>query len=1066
MKQSKKEYWKGIEELNPSPEFLEDAKNEFPDKVVDSMEGGSESSRRDFLKTLGFGMAAVSLAACEAPIRKAIPYLNKPEEIDPGVPNYYASSYMTGGDYCSVVVKTREGRPIKIEGNKLSSITQGGTNARVQASVLSLYDEDRLRGPMEGTKSTTWKDLDSKVGGALAGAASVAIVSNTIISPSTKRVIAGFKAKYAGTKHVSYDAVSYSGMLEANQAMFGKYALPSLDFTKAEVIVSFGADFLGTWISDIEYSKQYSKGKKVSNKSMKMSRHYQFESMMSMTGANADYRTPILPSEQGTAIAALYNAVAASTGGEKISVTGEFENIKEAAKDLLAAKGKSLVVANSNDTKVQTLVNKLNELLGNYGKTIDMDRPSFQRQGNDAEMTNLVSAIKAGNVDAVIFMDCNPVYNHSMGADLATAIKSLKMSVSTAVRNDETSQLCKFTAPNSHYLESWNDAEPKMGAFSVGQPTISKLFDTRQSAETLMAWSGQTGDYLDLIKENWSTNMMPLQTESVVFDMFWNKSLHDGVFETTASYESVHLGMASEAAAPVANEEGAEDAEGDAMMDDGVEAAAVVSAGGASMSEIASAIKSTSGGGMEFIRYQKVAIGEGDQLNNPWLHECPDPVTKACWGDYASMSYKTATDLKVTQDDLVNVFAGNTTVKLPVLIQPGQVDGTVGVAYGYGAKGGKCMDVLENTVNVYPMADAKIAIVSTGETFKVAQTQTHQTYFQRESVVQESTLEEYKDLDQFVADKFTPLVTGADGIARAPKEYDLYDKYDYNNHHWGLVIDMNSCTGCSACVVACTAENNIPTVGRQEVINRRDMHWMRIDRYYSHNVELYGDKNNGGEKSRPFGPAMSDDEERIQGAEPVNPEVVFQPMMCQHCNHASCENVCPVAATSHSSEGLNMMAYNRCIGTRYCANNCAYKVRRFNWFNYADNDLAAEERGFGATNPVLSDLGRMVLNPDVVVRFRGVMEKCTMCVQRIQYGKLEAKKESRRPVDGDILTACQQACPADAITFGDKNDPKSQISIMTQDEQKERAFVVLEEVNTQPNVHYLTKIRNKSAAKA
>ncbi len=1043
MKESKKEYWKGLEELNPTPEFLEDAKNEFPSTLADVMEEEG-TTRRDFLKTLGFGMAAVSLAACEAPVRKAIPYLNKPETIDPGVPNYYASTYMQGGDYASVVIKTREGRPIKVEGNKLSSLSQGGTNARVQASVLSLYDENRLQKAYKEGKEAKWNAVDKEIISGLQGASKIAIVSNTVLSPTTKQVIKDFQAKYPGSEHVTYDAVSYSAMLDANKEMYGTRALPSHNFEKADVIVSFGADFLGTWISDIEYAKQYSKGKKVSNKNMKMSRHYQFETIMSMTGANADYRTPIKPSEQGKAVAALYNAIAGKMGGEKISgVKGNFENLDKAAKDLMAAKGKSLVVVDSSSKEVNMIVNKINEMLGNYGKTINMDKPSFQRQGDDSAMKSLVAGVKSGSVDAVIFLACNPVYNSAQGADLGAALNG-KLAISTSSMMDETASVCKYVCPETHYLENWDDAEPKAGMFSLGQPTISKLFENRQGAQSLMTWSGQAGEYVDKVKENWKSYVMPL-AGGASFEAFWNKALHDGVVEVNASYSSIH--GAQGAAAPVMDavaEGEVAEVEGEEMVEE-----AAVASSGFTVSAVAAAVNAKSAD-IEFIKYQKVAIGDGAQLNNPWLHECPDPVTKACWGDYVSMSKATAFAKGLMQDDLITVFEGNKDVKLPVMIQPGQADNTVAIAYGYGRKGGKCIDTL-NGANMFTVGNPTVALGKKEGTYQIAQTQTHSTYFGRESVIQESTLDQYKDLEQFNKDKFTPLVTGPDGVAKAPKEFDLYDKYEYENHHWKLVVDMNSCTGCSACVVACVAENNIPTVGRQEVINRRDMHWMRIDRYYTMDQKFM-------DNDKSFG--MNDDEERIK-AVAANPEVVFQPMMCQHCNHASCENVCPVAATTHSTEGLNMMAYNRCIGTRYCANNCAYKVRRFNWFNYADNDDAARRKGFSETNPTLTDLGRMVLNPDVVVRFRGVMEKCTMCVQRIQYGKLEAKKAGKRPEDGDIVVACQQACPSDALTFGDFNDPESAVSKMIRDEQKERAYVVLEEVNTQPNVHYLTKIRNR-----
>ncbi len=1042
----KKQYWKGLEELSKDPEFVKYADKEFPEYLpTNSPTGGEEteagSTRRDFLKLMGFGMAAVTLASCEAPIRNAIPYVNKPVDVDPGVPNYYASTYMQGGDYASVVVKTREGRPIKVEGNTLSKISQGGTNAQIEASVLSLYDKERLTGPQKGGTATDWAVIDKEVTDKLAAIAGkggqIKLVANTIMSPTTLKAIEEFKAKYGNVELVQYDTQPAYGITKANQEIYGIAAVPNYHFDKADVIVSFDADFLGTWISPIEYTKGYSKTRKLGPKKKTMSRHYHFESNLSLTGANADYRTGIKPSEQGKAVVGLFNAVAAKTGGTSISGGGEYKNLKKAAADLLKAKGKSLVVSGSNDPAVQTVVAGINDMLANYGATITLNDYSNARKGDDAQMSAFVADAKAGKVDAVIFLSSNPVYNHAKGAELAEAIKKVGLTVSTSDRKDETASLTTYIAPNNHYLESWADAEPKNGTFSLGQPTISPIFKTRQEQESLLAWSGNTTPYFEYLKDNWKARFGGGK-EGLAFQSFWDKCLQDGVLETPA-----------------------EPIEFNATID-------VVTIDAASAAS--SIAKNYKGDGFELALYQKVAIGDGTQANNPWLQETPDPIAKTTWDNYVTVSLSDAKALGITEYEgksiKVDLTVNGATHRLPVVIQPGQAKGTLGLALGYGRKnGGKVANnlgfdanPLVGTLNgaAYYNVTTGVNLTATDEAYQVARTQTHQTYMDRGNVIQEATLAAYQK-DPMAGRKVPMIATWQDledGKVKSTT-LSLWKGHEYPDHHWGLAIDMNSCTGCSACHVACVAENNIPVVGREEVIMRRDMHWMRIDRYYSSNEEELAKAD--GMVSRLAALDIASE----------NPEVTFQPMMCQHCNNAGCETVCPVAATTHSTSGLNQMVYNRCIGTRYCANNCAYKVRRFNWFKYHDNTQ------FDMNSSMNNDLGKMVLNPDVTVRSRGVMEKCSMCVQRIQHGKLEAKKEGRRTNDGDITTACASACPSDAIVFGNMNDNDSMISQLLRikneegdygiDKQvhEERAYTVLEEVGQKPNVLYLTKIRNK-----
>ena len=1037
MKETKKVYWKGLEQLNNDPEYVKYAEKEFPEYLPMNGEEapGENTSRRDFLKLMGFGVAAASLAACEAPIRNAIPYVNKPEDLDPGVPNYYASSYWNGGQYASVVVKTREGRPIKVEGNSLSKISQGGTSASVDASILSLYDKERLQGPKNAGDDITWSDLDKTAMAAFEAAATagkkIALVSTTIISPSYLKAIEEFKAKYPTAELVQYDANSAYGILKAHEEVFGVKAIPALSFDKAKTIVSFDADFLGTWIDPIEFTKGYSKTRRLDPNKKQMSRHYQFEANMSLTGANADYRTPIKPSAQGAAVIALYNAVASATGNATVSGGAEVANIKKAASDLVKTKGSSLVVSGSNDPAIQTLIAGINSMLGNYGSTISIDRPSHLRKGDDMEFSHFLKDASMGNVGAVVFLNCNPVYNHPKGADLAAALENVDFTLSTADRKDETASATTYIAPTHHFLESWGDAEPKKGTYSLNQPTIQSLFNTRQQEESILAWSGNSTEYFDYVKSNWQDNF---GNGKISYDYwsFWDKCLQDGIYETEVEASALTANINADAAA----------------------------------SAITSAYK---GSGVELALYYTVALGDGTQANNPWLQETPDPITKVTWDNYLTVSISDAKEWGITEVEgkanRVNITVNGNTLNLPVVIQPGQAKGTVGLALGYGrTSSGRVGDNLGvNAIGLITTLNGSlsynvmsgVALEVTSDLYQLARTQTHQTYMDRENVIQEATLAEYKKDSS--AGRWHPHIAtwqSPEGKV-APGEISLWKGHKYKDHHWGMAIDMNTCTGCSACHVACVSENNIPVVGRQEVINRRDMHWMRIDRYYSSSQE-----------------AISAAEGVVDGYRALevaaeNPEVTFQPMMCQHCNNAGCETVCPVAATTHSTSGLNQMAYNRCIGTRYCANNCAYKVRRFNWFKYHDNEQ------FDKNLSMNNDLGKMVLNPDVTVRSRGVMEKCSMCVQRIQVGKLQAKKEKRRTTDDDITTACASACPADAIVFGDMNDPNSQLSQLLKIKDTEgdygidkkigepRAYTVLEEVGTKPNVLYLTKIRNK-----
>ncbi|WP_299991759.1 TAT-variant-translocated molybdopterin oxidoreductase [uncultured Pontibacter sp.] len=997
--QDRIKYWKGIEELENTPEFAKNAHNEFPEFLpINEAKGESESTgmtapRRDFLKLLGFGLAAATLASCEAPVRKAIPYLNKPVDVEPGVANWYATTYYNSGDYNSVLVKTREGRPIKVEPNPSSTLTPMGTSPKAQGSVLSLYDNNRLRTPLIKGKEAKWEQVDSEIRAALSNVnGKVAFVSSTVISPSTKQLINEFGSRLGNFEHVVYDANSASALIGANGG-----TVPGYDFSRANIIVSISADFLGTWIAPTPFAKQYIQNRKVSADKPNMSRHYQFETIMSLTGANADVRVPIKPSEELAIVTAIYNGL--SGQGVNAPANVDKKALENAIRDLRANNGRALVVSGSNDQAVQTLVTAINRTIGAEGTTIDTASPYFLKQGNDAQMLRLIEEMNNGSVGAVFFYNANPVYDHPLAEQVKTGLAKVGLKVSFAERVEETAALADYVAPDSHYLESWNDYEPKRGFLSLSQPVISPIFMTRQVQDSLLAWSGNNTSYYDYIRNNWRKG-------AASSDEQWEKAVHDGVMENGTSMLALNTANASTMTAA--------DAAGRAP-------------------------RAVAGGRIEAVVYEKVAIGTGAEANNPWLQEMADPITKATWDNYITMPRRMAEEMGVVQGNVLKVtYANGKTLELPALIQPGQAQGTVGIAMGYGRELDSMPTAKGRGANAFPIATVAdnailfagaVQLEKTGSTVEIAQMQTHHTIMDR-LVVQENTLANYQKNPKEVTEYIR--IATHEGPAK-PAAISLWEDYEYKNHHWGMVIDLNSCIGCGACTVSCQAENNIPVVGKQEVLNRREMHWMRIDRYYSaveHEEKDYK--------------TMEDPAE--------NPSVIFQPMLCQHCNHAPCETVCPVAATMHSSEGINQMAYNRCVGTRYCANNCPYKVRRFNWFAYANND----KFDFNMNN----DLGKMVLNPDVTVRSRGVMEKCSFCVQRVQLGKLEAKRENRRPVDGEIVTACAQSCPTDAIVFGDMLDPKSRVSELLAREKGERAFHVLEELNVQPNVTYLTKIRN------
>lgn len=1051
---SNKKYWKSEAELNPNDSIVETLRqNEFVEEIpVDDFLGDKDTleststNRRDFLKYVGFSTAAASLAACEGPVIKSIPYVVAPENIVPGVANYYATSIANGFDFASILVKTREGRPIKVENNTYAKVN-GGANARVQASVLSLYDSTRLQGPVAEGEEVDWDTLDTRVKSAIGAARTsgkqIALLTQTYASPSTSRLVEEFKALGGAVNHVTYDAISEDAALTAFENKYGERALADYDFEKADLIISFGADFLADWQGG-GYDSGYSKGRIPSNG--KMSRHVQFEANMSLTGANADKRVPLTPMFQKIAIAKLYAALNGS------SVGGELGDAQRALDSVVAqirkSKGKAVVVSGIADVNVQAVVLAINEMLGS--DAFNPKTPRYTRQGSTQAVNTLIADMNSGKVGVLIMDGVNPMFTLPNAEAFKAGLEKVDTSVAFSTNWNETTEVVDYTAAANHYLESWGDLQLKKGQYSLMQPTIKELFDTRQFQSALLNWMGSDKNYYDYIKETWST--------FVLNGGSWNKALQDGVFDS----ETAAMMSASEDADPQIMTAPSEDKEeaSDTMVEEAMTAGASIDAA------VRSLAGTSSSEGMELVLYSEVSMGDGQQASNPWLQEFPDPITRVSWDNYVTVSKMDAESLGLTNWNVANggmngsyaklTVNGVSIDKVPVVVQPGQAKGSVGLSLGYGKTVGMKSE-MQTGVNAYPLYQdfsnvQSVTIEKADGEHEFACVQLHKTMMGRGDIIKETTLEIFNTKDH-AEWNHVPQVS-LDHQEVPATSVSLWDDFDRSiGHHFNMSIDLNACTGCGACVIACHAENNVPVVGKAEVRRSRDMHWLRIDRYYSSEDSFEADNT----KKVEFD-GLSGDKGSLGGfgelEDPsVNPQVAFQPVMCQHCNHAPCETVCPVAATSHGRQGQNQMAYNRCVGTRYCANNCPYKVRRFNWFLYNNND----EFDFHMNN----DLGKMVVNPDVNVRSRGVIEKCSMCIQKTQKTILDAKRDGRVIADGEFQTACSSACNNGAIVFGDINDTESKVAELKEDD---RMYHLLEHVGTKPNVFYQVKVRNTTEA--
>ena len=1015
---SHKKYWKSELELSSDNSIVENLKNnefasELPvDNFLEDKNTLEETNtnRRDFLKYLGFSTAAATLASCEGPVHKSIPYVVQPEQIRPGISNFYATSISDGFDFANVLVKTREGRPIKIEKNSKSD--SQAPNARVHASVLSMYDSSRIQGPTMDGKNISWEQFNLIISAQLkamsASNKKIVLLTQTFSSPSTDLIIKKFINKYPNIQHVVYDTISESKALDAFELSYNVRALPTYDFSKADVIVSVGADILGDWQGG-GFSSGYSKSR--IPKKGKMSKHFQLEANMSLSGANADVRIPLKPSVQKRALLKIYEYI--SGENVNISLDEELENkLKSIASSLKNSSGKGVFVTGIDDVDAQVLALKINQLINS--EVINTSKLNLTRKGDDKKVSQLIIDLSNNKIDGLIMAGVNPSYTLSSFKEFNEALKLLDFSICFSMNNNETAMLSKWVAATPHYLESWGDVEMKSGDFSLVQPTIKPLFDTQQFQDVLLNWSEISNSFYDELKSNWN--------KTILKGLSWNQALHDGVFYqnkfSSRSFRKLDLN-----------------------------------------SRI-SKINDSDTGDFELTLYSKTSMGDGSQANNPWLQEMPDPITRVSWDNYLTVSKFDAKNLGLKNinesngalnSNYANVKVDGSTLKIPVIIQPGQAKGSVGLSFGYGRINGVKSE-LQTGVNGYDLYKdfvnvQNVSIESVDEIHEFACVQLHNTLMGRGDIIKETTLEifntkkssEWNHVPQVSLNHIETPVTSPD--------VDIWEEFDRSiGHHFNLSIDLNGCTGCGACVIACHAENNVPVVGKSEVRRSRDMHWLRIDRYYS-SQESFSDDNETKDNISGIKESLSVFGEMENPSE--NPQVAFQPVMCQHCNHAPCETVCPVAATTHSRQGQNHMAYNRCVGTRYCANNCPYKVRRFNWFLYSDNN----EFDFNMND----DLGKMVLNPDVVVRSRGVMEKCSMCIQKTQKTILDAKLDGRVIKDGEFQTACSSACDSGAMVFGDINDKESEVLKLKEDD---RMYHLLESVGTKPNVVYQVKVRN------
>jgi MoCo/4Fe-4S cofactor protein with predicted Tat translocation signal len=1026
-------YWRSLAQLEERPESRAFLEREFPEGASELTDG---VTRRDMMMLLGASLSLAGLAACRRPVEEIVPFVTAPEEIVPGIPRYYATTMPFRRSAYGLIVESHEGRPTKIEGNPSHPSTLGASSSRVQASVLNLYDPDRSQAVTQQRARKSWADFVS-AWGKLAethngdGGAGLAVLSESFSSPTLARLATELRTRYPKMQWATYDAVSDENRLAGLRSATGRDVDLMLRFEQAAVVLALDADPLLTDPEMIRHARGFAAGRRAGTAAAApstssgqapstssgqapstesgqapstglpqgMNRLYAVEGVYSLTGAMADHRLRLESRQIGAFVAALAARLGAAGAGATSAAGGGVPGvdprwIDALAKDLLANRGKCLIVVGERQpAAIHAAVCALNTSLGNTGKTVSYYETKDAALPSVDALVSLVSAINAGTIKTLVILGGNPVFDAPADLDFASAMAKVPHTIALGHTVDETSSRAEWHIPRAHYLESWGDARAVGGTLSVVQPLILPLFGGRTPVEVLgLMVAGEDRPGYDIVRETWK----PILTEAE-FDKKWNRVLHDG-FLAGSELPEVVPGAAGQPPA---------------------------ASGGATGS---GAAPGGSSGSLEVVFLPSPSIHDGRFANDGWLQELPDPLTKLTWDNPALVSRQTANSLGLANGDLVRVDYAGRSLELPVWLLPGMADGVVALTLGYGrSHAGRIGSGVG--FNTYTLRGSKatgfdsgVSLTKVGRTYPLSATQEHGSMEGR-PIVRESTLSALRskpqaDTGEHKPDSQKPSAEGAHGAAspeaagKGSHHISLWKEHAYDQgHQWGMTIDLNACIGCNACMVACQSENNVPVVGKVQVAKGREMQWLRVDRYFS------GD---------PDG----------------NPEMVFQPVPCMHCEDAPCEQVCPVAATVHDAQGLNVMVYNRCIGTRYCSNNCPYKVRRFNFFNFTKD-----------TPEIL----KLAMNPDVTVRARGVMEKCTYCTQRINRVRIDARLAGREIRDGDVKTACQQACPASAIEFGDLRDQSSRVVKAKADP---RNYALLEELNTKPRTTYLAKVRN------
>src|SRR3989339_131967 len=1017
-----KKFWLSLDDLKNSLNFAKAKENEFAEGMTEefNLDAQPSHSRRKFLALAG-ASAAFAATACTDYRDKGeiIPYNKKPDDLTIGVANYYASTCTGCSNTCGILIKTREGRPIKIDGNPDHPISRGKICAAGQANILNLYDPERLKEPLSGAngkfKPANWKNIDNKIIEAMNKASAdnkeIAIITHSVLSPSQKKLFEDFKLKYPTGKVYSYELFNDKNRQSAWKQCYGESNFPVISWGDANVILSLESDFLGNEGNFVEQIRLVA-GKRNVDDAKNFNRLYVAEGGMSLTGMNSDHRLRIKPDAQFEFVMSLLNEiifvrkVTSTTLNPSLSAKiGQYnlkgttskyklsENVLNSlVNDLISNKGKSIVYAGDIlSEEVHIAVNALNDVLGNNA-LYNKERGNVKQMplSENAEIESLINSMNGGNVAVILHFDTNPVFHFAPDYGYASALKKVPVVVTMCENENDTSVRSNYVLPIHHNFESWGDFQTRTGLFSLQQPVIAPLYNTRQKESILHLLIGGNAEnysedgYHQYMMKNWEQNIYPSLSVASDFRSFWFAALHDGVVNYKAPAQTIGEIYTS------ANE----------------------------------LLHYPDSKGVILMLTRNYTIGDGRFANNGWLQELPHPVSKVTWDNYASISLNTSKQLGVKIGDYIEIKASGKKLSVPVMIQPGMADGVVSIELGYGRKVGGTVgskvgfDGIQfiSKKNYTPMLISGISISKASGKYKFASTQEHHAinepevmeFHKQRSIIQEGTVAAYiKNPDFFREGK--PKI----------EDISIVNRVQYTGTKWAMAIDLNKCVGCGICVSACNVENNVPIVGKDMVKVGREMHWIRVDRYYSDS--------------------------------PEEPETSNQPMLCMHCDDAPCENVCPVVATNHSPDGLNQMIYNRCVGTRYCSNNCPYKVRRFNFYNF---------RNHFADGYYNKDSLSLMQNPEVTVRSRGVMEKCTFCVQRIMEARQEAIKNGVPLKGSEVKTACQEACPAEAITFGDAHEKDSPIDYIRN---HKLGYHVLEELNIKPNVTYIARLRNKAA---